>query len=295
MNSRQLQIFLAVYDGGSFSAAARQLYLSQSVVSRHIAALEDMVGNTLLVRGARGVTPTPAGDLLAGYARRLSAVTSEAKAALSGLKEDGTEPLRIGASLTIGNYLLPRLLTTFHQRYPDIEIELSVANTETTQQQLSSDDLDVALTEGFVDTDVFNADSFTDDQLVVVAAPDADIAQLQHPTLTQLMTYPCVVREAGSGTRAVVEKALAKRGFTLKHSVSMGSTEAVKGAVIAGAGFTITSLRTVEDELAAGSLVRLRPNHFFLHRPLHLVQRKDHPASAAVANFIALLNDPDAC
>ncbi|GAB3671397.1 LysR substrate-binding domain-containing protein [Salinisphaera aquimarina] len=295
MNSRQLQIFLAVYDGGSFSAAARQLYLSQSVVSRHIAALEDMVGNTLLVRGARGVTPTPAGDLLAGYARRLSAVTSEAKAALSGLKEDGTEPLRIGASLTIGNYLLPRLLTTFHQRYPDIEIELSVANTETTQQQLSSDDLDVALTEGFVDTDVFNADSFTDDQLVVVAAPGADVARLQHPTLAQLMHYPCVVRERGSGTRAVVEKALAERGFTLRHSVSMGSTEAVKGAVIAGAGFTITSLRTVEDELAAGSLVRLRPNHFFLHRPLHLVQRKDHPASAAVANFIALLNDPDAC
>jgi len=290
MNFRQLQVFLAINETGSFSAAAKRLHLSQSAISRHAAMLEDLVGCPLLIRSARGAEATEAGAMLADYARRLFDIKDEARTALDALQNSQSGRLRIGASLTIGNYLLPQLLTTFHHCYPEVEIELSVANTATTQQELADHRIDLALTEGFVDNDIFQASAFSDDRLVAVAAPDAPMTRVRHLTLTQLVTYPCVMREPGSGTRAVVEKALADRGLALQQAMSMGSTEAVKRAVIASAGFTITSLRTVETELEAGTLVRLKPNHFYLERPLHLLERKNSEPSPTLARFMTLLN-----
>jgi len=292
VNLRQLEVFLAVYDSGSLSGGAQQLHLSQSAVSRHIATLEERLGTLLFDRHARGITATPAAPVLADYTRRLFAVKSEAHAAIEELKTAGAGRLRVGASMTIGNYLLPPLLATFHHQHPELNIELSVANTDATQRALIAGDLDIGLTEGFVDVDSFDSQTFTDDALIPVAAADSALAQIEALQLRDLVSHPFVTREQGSGTRAVVEQWLAHRGLCLQPALTMGSTEAVKNAVLAQAGFTIISAQAVAEECRTGRLVELKPNHFFLHRPLHLLQpRHSHP-TPIVASFIALLNEP---
>jgi DNA-binding transcriptional LysR family regulator len=290
MNFRQLRVFLAVADLGSFSAAAESLYLSQSVISRHVAALEDVLGSPLLDRGPRGVEATEAGQVLAGYARRVFALEDEARAALEELRDLRSGRLRIGASMTIGNYLLPKMLAAYHERYPYVDIAVTIANTETIQHDLHERTIDVGLTEGFVGDGAFTVRAFADDELVPVAAPDSPLAAIEPLTFADLAGQPCIMREAGSGTRAVLEQGLARYGIELRYAMVLGSTEAVKQAVIAGAGFAIASIHTVANELRTGQLVRLQLQDFALRRPLHLLQLKHkHPTRAATA-FMGLLD-----
>ncbi|GAB3677814.1 LysR family transcriptional regulator [Salinisphaera aquimarina] len=291
MNFRQLRVFLTVADLGSFSAAAEHLYLSQSVISRHVSGLEQALGSLLLDRLPRGVESTEAGRVLADYARRLFALEAEAQTALEELRDLRSGRLRIGASMTIGNYLLPRILASYHDRYPYVDIELSIANTDTIQDDLHERRIDVGLTEGFVDDAAFNVRAFTDDELVPVVAANSKLAAIAELTLEDLAAAPCIMREAGSGTRAVIEQAMARYGLNFDYAMSLGSTEAVKQAVIAGAGFTIAPLHTVDNELRAGQLVQLRPTNFVLRRPLHLLQLQNKQPTRASKAFIDLLNE----
>lgn len=291
MNFRQLRVFLAVSNLGSFSAAAEQLYLSQSVVSRHVAALEDALGSALLDRLPRGVETTEAGKVLADYARRLFALEDDACTALEELRDLRSGRLRIGASMTIGNYLLPKTLAAYHERYPYVDIELSIANTDAIQHDLHERHIDVGLTEGFVDDDAFNVRAFMDDELIAVASPQSELAGASRLKLADLQRYPCVTREAGSGTRAVLEQALAGHDLKLHYAMSLGGTEAVKQAVIAGAGFTFASLYTVQNELRAGQLALLRLDDFRLRRPLHLLQLRHKRPTRAVNALTDLLDE----
>lgn len=292
MNFRQLRVFLAVTQAGSISAAAEQLHLSQSVISRHIGALEDILGSPLLDRLPRGVEATEAGRVLADYARRLFALEDEALAALEELRDLRSGRLRIGASTTIGNYLLPRTLAVYHQRYPQVDIELMIANTQSIQRDLNERRIDIGLTEGFVDDGAFAVRVFRNDHLVPVTAPNTPLATIEKLTLAKLARHPYVMREAGSGTRAVVVQALADHDLEPLQAMALGSTEAVKQAVIAGVGYTILSLQTVQNELESGQLVQLRPKDFLLYRPLHLLQLRHQRSSRAVNAFTRLLDEP---
>ena len=293
MNHRQLRVFSAVARLGSFSAAAQALYLSQSVVSRHVGALEQQLDRVLLDRGARGAEPTEAGRVLADYAERLFELEKEARVALDDLRDLRSGRLRIGASTTIGDYVLPPMLAAYHRDYPRVDIELAIANTQIIQQDLAARRIDIGLTEGFADRARFSVRAFMNDHLIAVAAPTHALAAGRALTLAELTATPCVMREAGSGTRAVVENALAAHGLELKPAMALGSTEAVKQAVIAGAGFTIASEHTVCNELADRRLTALDVEAFTLCRPLHLLQNQNRHATQAVAAFIARLEgDP---
>jgi DNA-binding transcriptional LysR family regulator len=293
VNFKQLRVFLAVADQGSFSAASEALYLSQSVVSRHVAALEGRLDTALLDRGSRGVEMTEAGRLLASYARQLFALEDEARAMLEDLRELRSGRLRIGASMTIGNYLLPDILTEYHARYPQVEIELEIANTEAIQKDLHERTINVGFTEGFVEDEAFAVQAFANDELVPVTAPGTALAGIDRPALADLAAHPCITREPGSGTRAVLERRFAEYGVTLNYAMALGSTEAVKQAVLAGAGFTIASIHAVADELHAGRLVRLRPAGLAIRRPLHLLQLKHTHPTRAVSALTDLLGETD--
>jgi DNA-binding transcriptional LysR family regulator len=291
INLKQLRVFLTVADLGTFSAAAEHLYLSQSVISRHVAALEDVLGSPLLDRGPRGVETTEAGAVLAAYAHRIFALEDEAGSALDELRDLRTGRLRIGASMTIGNYLLPRVLAAYHACYPHVTITLTIANSEAIQCDLRARTIDIGLTEGFVDDAAFAAHVFADDELVPVVAPDSPLAELAAPTLADLAGAPCVMRDAGSGTRAVLERGLTERGVHFSQAMALGGTEAVKQAVMAGAGLTFISFHAVSNELRTGQLVRLRPRDFTLRRPLHRLQLKHKHPTRAVQAFIALMDE----
>lgn len=291
INHKQLSVFQAVAEAGSISGAAQQIYLSQSVVSRHVQSLEEALGVVLVNRLPRGTELTEAGVILANYAKRLFALEAEARYVMEDLRDLRSGQLHIGASMTIGNYLLPPILTTFHERHPGVRIQLEIANSETVQHQLLERRLDIGFTEGFVDHEELDVDVFLRDELIAVVAPEHSLARSKRLGMAELARHPCIMREPGSGTRAVVERALSDQALQLQEAVTLGSAEAVKQAVMAGYGFTITSLHTVRTELSSGQLVRIPLEGFALRRPLHLLQIRHRRPSQSVLALLRMLRD----
>jgi DNA-binding transcriptional LysR family regulator len=291
MNLNHLAVFHAVAEEGSVSRGAERLCISQPAVSKQVRELEAALGVTLLDRLPRGVRLTEAGAILAGYARRLFAVEAEAERAIAELKGLTQGRLVVGASLTIGVYLLPEILGLYRKRHPGIVLELEIANTQVIQQKLLENALDVALTEGLAEADGLEAEVFRHDELVAVVPPDHPLLDEKRVTVSRFCDEPFLTREKGSGTREVVERALAEKGITVRSGMSLGSTEAIKRAVAAGLGVSIVSHLAVREELASGRLRVIALADLTLTRTLHLLRLHGKSESASVRACIALLRE----
>ena len=288
MNMHHLHVFHVVAQCGRISEAAERLHIAQPAVSRQIRELEERLGVTLFDRLPRGVRLTEAGQLLAQHARRVFAIAEEAEQAMHDLKGLARGRLSIGASTTIGNYLLPPVLARFRRSYPGVEIALEIANTDIIQQNLLDARVDLGLTEGFVTSPALTARIFHTDELIVIGPPDSACGDAL-VSAAQLCQLPFIVREPGSGTRAVVESALAERGLGLRAAMSLGGSEAIKRAVAAGAGYALISRLAVEKELASGELTAIMVRDLSLQRPLHLVRLRSRQPARAVEAFLAEL------
>ncbi len=254
LDPRLLATFRAVAAAGRISAAARGLHLSQPAVTAQVRRLEEQCGVPLLTRSARGVTLTAPGRALLGYADRLAALLDDAAAALTTAPV--ARALVLGASTTIAAAVLPRLLASF-ARGGELAIRIEVGNTEQILERVRAGALPLALVEGLRRAPRVRLEPFLEDELVALVASDAPAPLLRLRHATDLRTAPIIWREPGSGTRAVVERALrhaiGKRA-PLTRDVEMGSTEAVKGAALAGLGVAFLSRWTVRTELALGTL-----------------------------------------
>lgn len=286
MNMHHLHVFHAVAQSGRISEAAKQLHIAQPAVSRHIRELEERLDVVLFDRLPRGVRLTQAGRLLAQHARRVFAIADQAEQAMRDLKNVTRGRLAIGASTTIGNYLLPPVLARFRQSYPGVDIALEISNTDIIQQNLLDANIDLGLTEGFVNSPDLEASVFHMDELILIGPPVAGYADASL-SAAELSRLPCIVREPGSGTRAVVESALAERGLTLRTSMSLGGSEAIKRAVAAGAGYALMSRLAVEKELANAELQEIIVRDLSLQRPLHLIRQRKRQPARAVEAFLA--------
>lgn len=286
LNWNHLRLFEAAARSGSITRAAQELRLSQPAVSKQVGELERGLGVTLLERAPRGVRPTAAGAVLAEYARRLFGLAEEAERALGEMQQLRRGRLRIGASTTIGVYLAPPLLAAFRRQHPELELEFLIGNTDTVQKRLVERELDLGLTEGPGHWErELEGEVFRWDELIVIAAPgDGPAADLARAAW--------VMREPGSGTRAVVDAALAARGLRVSPVWTFNNPEAVKRAVMAGCGIAMVPRITVEAELAARTLRRLRAPGLERRRPLRLQWRKGMPVSAALAAFQSLCRRP---
>lgn len=293
LNRNHLALFQAVAEEGSFGRGARRMHVSQPAVSKQVAQLEDAVGLKLLDRLPRGVRLTAAGQTLLAYAQRISETEQQAQFALDQHRGLKAGHLAIGASTTIGVYLLPEVLGSFHRQYPGIELHLKIANTRTIQQQLARHHLDLGLTEGLLGDSAdpaVTADVFHEDELVLIAPPDHPLCLNRRVTARHLTQYPLLMREPGSGTRAVIEKALAQRRLTIEPRMSIGSTEAIKRAVAAGMGIAIVSRLTVALELALGRLTIVAVKDLDLRRPLHRLRSVTASDNAVVTAFSQTLD-----
>ena len=218
----------------------------------------------------------------------MQALQEDARDELASLQGVRSGRLAIGASTTIGSYLLPTLLERFHRSNPGIRISVAVGNTRHIQQQLMDYALDIGLTEGFVEHDVFHTEVFARDSLVPVAS--AAFARTQKiRDLVSLGAAPCILRESGSGTRAVVERAFARHALTPNTLMSLGSTEAIKRITAAGLGYAVVSNLAVAEELSDGRLVQLKVPELTFERPLHLIRLKERSIPSAVSAFMHLL------
>jgi DNA-binding transcriptional LysR family regulator len=290
MNLNHLGVFDAVAREGSVTRAGVRLRITQPAVSRQLKLLEEAVGARLVDRLPKGVRLTSAGDLLAGYARRIFALADEAAGAVAELQGLKRGSLTVGASTTIGIYFLPTLLARFRRRFPHIDLHMEVSNTQVIQQHLMDRRVDVAVTEGFVHWPELDARVFLVDELVPIVPIGHRLASARRVSLREFCTEPLLMREQGSGTREVIEAALARKGIDVVPMMNLGSTEAIKRSVEAGVGVAIVSALTVEQELHDRRLVSFRLSDCRLRRSLHVVQARDRSVSKAAGAFLQLVD-----
>ncbi|MGC4189972.1 MAG: LysR family transcriptional regulator [Thermomicrobiales bacterium] len=289
INLNRLRLFLAVVEHGGVRRAAEAIGISQPAVSQAIHALEAEVGLSLLERVGRGVRPTTAGLTLVEHGRRVMTEAIATRDAIDGLKGLARGSLALGASTTLGIYVLPDPLGVFHQRYPAIDLSLNVANTRDILTLLRDGRLDLAFVEGSVRDDDLEATSFLADELIAIVPPDSDLAQRDALTAQDLAGAPFLMREEGSGTREVVDRAFAAWGIAANVMMELGHTEAIKNAVSAGLGISILSQLTVAREIADGRLATRPIAMGSVTRPFLTVQRRSSRLSPASRAFLDIM------
>jgi DNA-binding transcriptional LysR family regulator len=285
MNLNHVALFLAVAEEGSVSRGAERLCISQPAVSKQLAELESALGSKLFDRLPRGVRLTEAGEVLLPYARRLFAVEREAETVLAELRGLERGRLAVGASTTLGSYVLPGILAAFKRRHPGIDLHLVIDNADGIRDALLDGALDVGLTEGRVDAPEIEAEVFMEDEIVAIAATDHPLLAEAPVMLERLAREPFVVREAGSGTRAVAERALGERGLSVRPVLTLGSTEAVKRAVFTGIGVAFVSGLAVGLDREAGRLAVVPLSDLTLRRPLLRIRLRSRSESPAMVAF----------
>lgn len=288
MNFTHLAAFHAVLETGSVTAAAERLHVSQPALTREIRTLEERLGLTLFDRLPRGMQPTEAGRLLAGFASQIFKLADSAETALAELGGLARGQLAVAASRTTGDYLLPPLLAEFRRRHPGIALSVEVANTEGVQARLLALDCQLGLVEGPVDEQAFERRGLGRDDIVAVVAPGHALAVAGPVTAAQLNAAELVLREPGSGTREVVEQAYAEQDLPLQPRLTIGSPEAIKQLLQAGDAVSWVSHRSVAAELAQGTLVRLPVQGLRISREFALIWRRGHSLSPSAQALCAL-------
>jgi DNA-binding transcriptional LysR family regulator len=289
VNRNHLAHFQAVAQAGSISGGAAAVRVSQPAVSRQIAELEHELGVSLLDRLPRGCCLTEAGRILADYAFRWLSLEKEAARAVEEYRGLKRGRLTLGASQTIGGYLLPGMLAEFHCRYPEVELQVEIGNTERIHQALLAGSIELGLTEGPLLSEELESTVFFQDELVPIARPDHPLMKRRGLTAREMCREPILLREEGSGTRAVVERALQLRGIAVQPLLSLASPEAVKNAVAAGMGVAIVSRLIISLEMQAGSLGIIPVRDLSMLRPLHFQRLRGRSLSPSLSKFLEVV------
>jgi DNA-binding transcriptional LysR family regulator len=260
MTLEQLRIFIAVAEREHVTQAAKALNLTQSATSAAVAALETRYATKLFDRVGRRIILTQAGKLFLVEAKSVVARAEAAEKVLADLAGLERGSLTIGASQTAGNYWLPAIVHAYKSRFPGIAVSLQIGNTETVSTDVGAGVADLGFIEGEIDDPTLSVTPVADDEMVLVVAPSHPLAKRPLRPVSQITQACWVVREVGSGTRAVLESAVSKLGIDMRDldiALELPSNEAVRGAVEAGSGITIISKLVVAASLKAKTLVAL--------------------------------------
>lgn len=289
MNLNHLRVFASVAEHGSLTRAARALHVSQPAISKQLGDLEEDIGAQLVDRLPRGVRLTAAGEVLFAHAQRILQAERAAEGELRDLAGLEAGRLSIGASTTVGSYYVPSLFGELHRAHPRLELELRIANTAVIQEAVLENRLDLGLTEGLISADGLDVETLAADEMIAIAAPGHPSLEMAPVSARTLVSLPLLMREVGSGSREVVESALLERGFRTVPIMALGSTEALKNAVLHGLGVAIVSRLTVEYELRTGRLSELPLSDLRIRRSLRLVTLRGKRPSPAALAFLELV------
>ncbi|WP_035299695.1 LysR family transcriptional regulator [Brevibacillus thermoruber] len=280
------KLFVTVYEQKSFSRAAALLHLSQPGVSVHVQHIEAELGAKLFHRTPKQVKPTQAGELFYRKAKQILSLYQEAQQEIQQLQGTVSGRLKIGASFTIGEYLLPKLLAEYAARYPSVSAEVTIANTEQINQAVRANELDVGLVEGDVPPSDLHVEPFYKDELVLVAAVDHPLTRLKSVSVDHLHDQVWIFRESGSGTRAYSDRLIRQWELRVAHSYVFSSSQGVKEAVAAGLGIALLSRLIVGKELASGELAVIPMAKQRFSRDFCVLKPAGEPASRALQMFL---------
>lgn len=288
MADRRLQVFHAVAKHLSFTRAADALFMTQPAVTFQIKQLEEQYSTRLFERRHGSISLTPAGELVLSYAERILALSDEMEIRVGEMTGEMRGPLLVGASTTIAEFMLPRVLGEFNALYPQVRARLIVANSESIESRVAEHTLDIGLIEVPAKLSGLTSQICCEDELRVICAPDYPLAGMKSVTPRVLAEYEFISREPGSGTREITDGYFRSHKIqpeNLKMQMELGSPEALKGVVSTGLGFAIVSRAVVEKETQLGELVAI-PLNPLLKRSLYLVFPQDRFQSRLSATFI---------
>jgi len=287
---RQFEVFLAVAKAGSFRAAAEAMHLSQPALSQHVAEMERELGTRLFDRLGRKVALTEAGRVLEEHAHRLFASLASAREAVADLGALKRGSLVLGASTTPGIYVLPGMIAAFQGKYPGVALSLRIGNSALIEEQIRGNELDLGVVGGHplrLGEECVAAGLL--DELVLIVPPAHPWARRREIQPSLLEGERLLVREEGSATRQVTERALQRAGGHIKASMELGHTEAIKQAVIAGLGIAFVSIHAIRGEVAVGRLRAVRLKGLRIQRHFHIIHNEARTLSTSARAFIELL------
>lgn len=286
MTIRHLKIFVAVCEEGSITKAGEKLFMAQPTVSFAVSQLEKHYGVKLFDRLSKRLYLTDAGRKLLPYAQHIVLMFDEMEVEAQNLDNSGT--LHIGASVTIGNYLIPGLLKAFAKNRPDVVIKMQVDNSEKIEQSVLDNQIDLGLIEGVAHSSQLVSEAFRDDELVLIFAPGHHWETQISVTPGQLKEEPFLMRERGSGGREILESALLLHDIAIKPAWESISTQTIVQAVVNGLGVAVLPLMMVEPLLVQGSLVTRPIEGISLKRKFFIIHHKNKYIAGIMREFISL-------
>jgi DNA-binding transcriptional LysR family regulator len=289
MTLRQLEVFLAVAREKSFSLAAKKIHSSQPTLSEHVSELETELGKQLFFRRGRRrvVTVTEAGRVFAEFAERAISAIEDGCQALADLDGLTHGSLLIGASTTPGLYVLPKIIAAFRTKYPGVDVKLQIANSQAIEGRVRERELDLGIVGGHAlrpGEECLTAGMR--DELVLIVAPEHAWARRRDIAPDSLADQPLLVREDGSATRSVTERALQRARVKFRVAMELDHTEAIKHGVMAGLGVAFVSLYSVRGEMATGRLRALRLRGVRIQRHFHVIHHEARRVTASARAFM---------
>jgi len=301
VNPNHLQVFLTVAKVKNFSRAGKKLHLSQPTITQIIKQLEQELETRLFDRTTHSVQLTESGKLLIPYAEKILRLQEEARRKIALLEQTISGPLLIGASMTSAEAVLPRLMGQYQQRYPNVQIRIEVTNSENIMTALEAGQLHFGIIEAPLTSSVLAIQPLMTDELVCIASanhpPEGLTAEPSGIHLQQLATLPLIMREKGSGTRLVLEEALAKCQIPagqLHIVMELNSTEAIKEMVANGLGVAVLSRHLIKKELELGLLTAYSLQPKALLRSFYYAYLPEEPLRPAVMAMLQLIREQPA-
>ena len=284
-----LHLLVLVTEHGSVGKAAAEIGLSQAAASRRLDTLERELALPLLIRTVRGTHPTAQGQVVVDWARVLLASATDLVSGVEALQRNRHANLRVAASLTVAEYLVPRWLVSFRAAHPDTDVSLSVTNSEGVGELVHEEKVDLGFIESLTVPRRLAHRTVAEDRLVVVVAPGHPWARRRSAlTAAELARTPLVVREHGSGTRTALEALLKPRHQITRPLLELTSNAAVKVTVESGAAPAVLSDLAVASEVRDGRLVAVPVADLALARPLRTVWARRRRLSGASADLVAI-------
>lgn len=271
----RLKVFYTVAKRLNFTKAADELCITQPAVSKHIKEIEAYYKVKLFNRNGTKISLTQAGNILLQYSNQLFTLYGNLEFELNTINERHNGKLRIGASTTIAQYVLPPLLASFHKRFSDIEVSLTINNTEQIEQALQSKDIDFGIIEGQSKNTLFKYTKFIKDEIVLVASVNHILAKKEIITLDEMLKTPILLREPGSGTLEVIAHALKPLGIKISQlqcEMQLGSTESIKSYLLHSDCMAFLSIHSIFKELKNNEITIIDVDGLTIDRNFHFIQ-----------------------
>lgn len=283
---RHLKIFVTVCDCNNVTAAAEKLYLAQPSVSLAISELEKYYGIKLFDRISRKLYITEPGKQLLTYATHIVSLFDDMEQEMKDWDSSGM--LRIGSSITIGNYLLPRYVQMFQKQHPNIKIQVTIDNSEEIEGKVSSNSLDFALIEGVINNSQLIYNTFMDEELVLICGINHPLSNSQEIEIGKLRAYEFILREKGSGGRELFDSTMMLYGMEIKPIWESVSTQAIIKAVSLGLGLSVLPYLLVKNDLNSGNIKQVKIKNLSLKHQFHIIYHKNKFLTNSAKEFIDL-------